>query len=165
MAITKKKKEEIVAMVADAIHSAASAVFVNFHGITVGDTMVLRKQLRENDVRYTVVKKTLIKRALSGEKISGSLPALEGEIAIAYGDDLLTPAREIYEFQKIHKDTIRIVGGVFERSYKNPAEMMEIASIPPIEVLYGQFANVVNSPIQGLAVALGAIAEKKSAGA
>jgi ribosomal protein L10 len=42
------------------------------------------------------------------------------------------------------------------------AQMMEIATIPGLQTLYAQFVNVINSPIQGLVVALNAIAEKKS---
>jgi len=41
--------------------------------------------------------------------------------------------------------------------------MTAIATIPPREVLYAQFVNVINSPIQRLAVALDQISQKKSA--
>jgi ribosomal protein L10 len=39
--------------------------------------------------------------------------------------------------------------------------MMEIAQIPDRQTLLGMFVNVINSPIQGLAVALNAVAEKR----
>jgi ribosomal protein L10 len=45
----------------------------------------------------------------------------------------------------------------------NAAEMTEIATIPSKHTLYAQFVNVINSPIQGLAVSLSKIAEKKEA--
>jgi ribosomal protein L10 len=41
--------------------------------------------------------------------------------------------------------------------------MMAIALIPSQQTLYAQFVNVINSPIQGLVVALSKIAEKKTA--
>jgi len=128
----------------------------------VRDTSNLRKKLRDASVSYFVAKKTLTKRALSEEKIEGEIPELEGELAIAYGEDLIAPAREVYEFQKSHKDHVSILGGIFEKSYKNKEEMLEIASIPAPQVLRGMFVNVINSPIQGLAVALNAIAEKRA---
>jgi ribosomal protein L10 len=40
--------------------------------------------------------------------------------------------------------------------------MMAIATIPPREVLYAQLANLINSPIQRLAIALDQIAGKKA---
>ena len=162
MAITKEKKKEILGNLKSALKDAASVVFVNFHGLTVIDTSNLRNKLREAGVSYFVAKKTIVKRALSEEKIEGDMPELEGELAIAYGKDLIAPARGIYEFQKKHKGSIAIIGGIFEKAYKNKEEMVEIASIPEPQVLRGMFVNVINSPIQGLAAALDAIAQKKA---
>jgi large subunit ribosomal protein L10 len=163
MAITKEKKEAIIAKLESGLSSAQSAVFVKFHGLSVGDTTAMRKDLRDNNVAYTVAKKSLIGRALESVKPKGDKPALEGEIALAYGDDLLAPAREVYAFQKKHKDGVTIVGGIFEGMYKSKEEMTEIAAIPAPEILRGQFVNVINSPIQGLVIALNQIAEAKEA--
>lgn len=163
MAINKEKKKEIVAKVKDAMDSADSVVFVNFHGLTVGDTTELRKKLRDEGVGYTVAKKTLIKRVLSESKVEGEVPSLDGELAIAYGKDMIAPARGVYDFQKDHKDNVAILGGIFEGRYMNKEEMMEIATIPSTPVLYGQFVNLINSPIQRFAVVLDQIAKSKEA--
>jgi len=162
MAITKDKKKEIVAKVKSAVDSADSVVFVNFHGVGVLDTTELRKNLRDEGIGYTVAKKTLIKRVLEESKTDGVVPSLDGELAIAYGKDLIAPARGVYEFQKEHKDSVAILGGIFEGRYMNKEEMMDIAAIPSTPVLYGQFVNLINSPIQQFVSALGQIAEKRA---
>ena len=163
MAINKIKKGEILEKVQGAVASSASVVFVNFHGLSVEDTTTLRRSLRNENVAYTVAKKTLIGKALDDAKIEGEKPPLEGELAIAYGEDLLAPAREVLAFQKDHKDNIAILGGIFDGAYMNQSEMMEIALIPPKPVLYGQFVNLINSPIQRFAVVLDQIAQKQEA--
>ncbi len=163
MAITKEKKKEIIAKIKDAVDSAESVVFVNFHGLGVLDTTQLRKNLRDEGVGYTVAKKTLIKKVLGESKTEGEVPFLDGELAIAYGKDLIAPARGVYDFQKDHKDSMAILGGIFEGRYMNKEEMMEIATIPPTLVLYGQFVNLINSPIQRFAVVLDQIAQSKEA--
>jgi ribosomal protein L10 len=56
-----------------------------------------------------------------------------------------------------------MVGGVFEGRFMDKSEITAIATIPATPVLRGMFVNVINSPIQGLVLALNAIAEKKSA--
>lgn len=162
MAIDKDKKNRIVEKVEKAAKEAGTLVFVNFHGSPVGDTTKLRKALIEDGIGYTVAKKTLIKLALAKQNIEGAQPALEGEIAIAYGADLIAPARDVYEFQKKNKGKISIVGGIFDGVYKNKEEMLDIAAIPGIEMLRGMFVNIVNAPIQGLVGALGQIAERKT---
>ena len=162
MAITKAKKEDIVAKLDSIKNDSQSIVFVRFNGLTVAEISAMRDQMRENEVGYFVAKKTLMKRTFA-DHFSGEMPELEGEIAVAYSADAIAPAQQIKEFAGKYKDKVAIVGGVFEGSYKNQAEMTEIASIPPLPVLRGMFVNVINSPIQGLAVALGQIADKKSA--
>jgi large subunit ribosomal protein L10 len=161
MAISKEKKGEIVAKVKNIVDSSKSVVFVNFHKLPVSDTTVVRKELRSKDVQFTVAKKTLTKRVLNDSKISGDMPQLDGELALVYSADLLAPAREIYEFQKKLDGKVSILGGVFDGVYKSKIEMEEIASIPSQKTLYAQFVNIINSPIQGLVLALNAIAEKK----
>lgn len=161
MAITKAKKEDILAKLETVRDESESIVFVHYKGVKVADTTAMRRDLREKGVGMFVAKKTLMKRAF-GDKFSGTMPAIEGEIAIAYSADAIAPAQNIKEFSEKFKDGIQIVGGVFQGVYKDRAEMTEIASIPPLQTLRGMFVNVINSPIQGLVIALDGIANKKA---
>ncbi len=161
MAISKDKKVEIVEKLKKAFKDAKSLVFVNFRGLKVGDTTSMRRDLKDKGISYTVAKKSLTDRALDGEKFLGEKPVLEGELALAWGDDLVSPAREVYSFQKKFPESLKIMGGVFERRFLSALEMMEIAQIPTLEVLRGKFVNIINSPIQRLAIALNEIAKIK----
>ncbi len=161
MAISKDQKHAIVARVKDILADSKSVVFVNFHKLPVSESTAIRKELRSKDVQFTVAKKTLTKRALDAASVTGAMPSLDGELALVYGADLLAPAREIYEFQNKFADRVSILGGVFNGEYKNKTEMESIATIPSQKTLYAQFVNVINSPIQGIVMALDAIAEKK----
>ena len=162
MALTKEKKGEILNKLKDIFSNAESAVFVKFRGLPVADTSEMRNALREEGVGYFVAKKTLIKRTLAEAGIEGDLPELEGEIAVAYSTDLTAPARGVFEFAKKFKENLAIVGGIFEGRYMNEVEMTEIASIPPLQTLYGMFVNIINSPIQRCAIALDQIAQSKA---
>ena len=161
MAITKAKKQDILTKLESVKNDSDSIVFVSFKGVPVSDTTAMRAALREEGVGYFVAKKTLMKRAFDGA-FEGEMPPLEGEIAVAYSADAIAPAQNIKKFAQQYKDNLAIVGGVFQGVYKSREEMTEIASIPSLQVLRGMFVNVINSPIQGLAVALNALAEKKS---
>ena len=93
--------------------------------------------------------------------VTGELPVLEGEAAVAYGSDLLAPARVLGEQGKKLDGRLEIVGGVFEGAFVGQEKMQTIAAIPPIETLYAQFLTVIRSPVQGFASVLGQVAEKK----
>ena len=160
MAITRQKKEAIIEKVRGVVASAATIVFANFKGLTVAEANEMRKALRAQGVGYTVAKKSLIKRAFGGTPFKGELPALEGEIAVAYGTDELAPARELAVFMKKFSGHLAFVGGVFGGRYVDKAEITSIAAIPGMETLRAQFVQLINSPIQRFAVVLNAKAEK-----
>lgn len=163
MAITKQKKVEILDKVTEALKDATSVVFVHFKGLSVADTSAMRQTLKNEGVGYYVAKKTLLKRALSAQGYEGEIPSLDGEVAIAWSTDPIAPARLVWEQGRKHKDAIKIMGGVFENTYRDAVGMTAIATIPPLPVLRGMFVNVINSPIQGLVIALDQIREKKTA--
>jgi len=160
MALTKTKKKEVVAELETGLKDAQSIVFVNFKGLTVGEVNNLRRSLREQGVSYKVAKKTLLGRVLDSKNISGDMPAIEGEVAIAYSSDLLAPAREVFNFSK-GKETPKIVGGVFDGSYADQARMIALATIPSREVLLSQIAYLLKSPLQRLAIAVNEVSKGK----
>jgi len=161
MPITKEQKKGTLDKIKGAVKDSSSVVFVNFHGLGVAASSEMRRALRASGVGYFVAKKSLIKKALESEKMESQLPALDGEVAMAFSKDSIAPAREVYVFQKKFDGKLSILGGIFEGSFRDKESMMSIATIPPLQVLYGQFVNLINSPIQGLVLALNAIAEKK----
>ncbi len=161
MAVTKQKKVEILDTLSTGAKSAKSMVFVGFRKLTVKDTEELRRKLRAEHVSYYVAKKTLIRKALTELGLEGTMPELPGEVALAWGEDLIAPAREINEYAKTKKEQVLILGGVFEGKFMDAAEMTEIATIPSRHQLLGMFVNLINSPIQRFAVVLDRYAEKR----
>jgi large subunit ribosomal protein L10 len=163
MAITREQKVDMLAEMGGILSAAKSVTFVQFNALGVEDTTSMRVKLQEEGVGYKVMKKTLIKRALLDAGIDGDMPELEGNIAVAYAsEDPTASARGVFEFGKGHKEQLAIVGGVFEGRFQSREEMNDIATIPSLQVLRGMFVNVINSPIQGMAIVLKAIADKKS---
>jgi large subunit ribosomal protein L10 len=165
MAITKAQKETILKTTTDALKGAASAVFVGFKGLTVAEVNELRAALKKEGVKYSVAKKTLLKKALGDVGVSGDMPELTGEVAYAYlkeGDDLTAPARGIHGFAKKFAGKLALLGGVFEGKFLSQPEALSIATIPPTPILRGMFVNVINSPIQRFAIAMSEVAKTKS---
>lgn len=161
MAISKAKKEEVLNRLTTVRDESETIVFVHYQGLSVAETTKMRQDLRDRGVGYFVAKKTLMDRAFA-DTFSGTKPELDGEIAVAYSSDAITPAQAVREYVDMFKNNVSIVGGIFQGTYKDATEMNEIATIPPLPTLRGMFVNVINSPIQGLVISLNQIAEKKS---
>jgi large subunit ribosomal protein L10 len=161
MPITKAKKVAIVESLGDKLKKDNTMVFVSFKGIPANEQVQMRKQFKGQNISYQVVKKSLLKRVLSDKGIAGELPTMMGEIAVAFSEDQLAPAREVYAFQKQYKGALSIQGGVFAGSYKDRTEMLSIATIPSREVLLSQIAFLLKSPLQRLAIAVDQVAQTK----
>jgi large subunit ribosomal protein L10 len=164
MAISKDKKRDIIAKLTDAFQEASSIAFVSFSKLTVKDASRVRKELSDAGVRYYVAKKTLVRLALTKHGYEGQAPELPGEIAVAWTstEDITAPARGVYDLGKKLKGAISLVGGVFEGAFADAQKMIGIATIPPMPVLRGMFANIINSPIQRFAIALAEVAKTKN---
>lgn len=161
MALKKEDKVKMQKAFEEAIAGSESIVFVNFNKLSVFDVTNLRKNLRADSSSYKVVKKTLLKRALEAKQIEGTMPELTGEVAIAYSTDPLAPARGVWAFHKDHKESISILGGVYQGKYMDKSAMEAMATIPPREVLLSQLAYLLKSPMQRLAIAVNAVAATK----
>ena len=155
-------KQPVVAEISELLNGAASAVVVDYRGLTVAQDTELRKALRQAGVSYKVYKNTLIKRAAEGTEFAALDPNLEGPTAIAVSkDDATAPARVLAEFAK-KADKLEIKGGVIEGTYYDAKGMQVIATIPSREVLLGKLLGSNQSPITNLARVLNQIAEKQA---
>ncbi len=173
MALSKQKKGEITQKITEAVKNATSLVFVKFDKLSVARANELRRSLKEKGVKYLVVKKTLLKRVLGVAPIEGAPPDLEGEVALAYGADLVEPAKNIAVFEKKFEQAVFSLGGILESKYLTREEIVALARIPSRHVLLGQFVTVIHAPIQNtvgvlhntlrsFVVALNQIAQKKN---
>ncbi|MCI9281760.1 MAG: 50S ribosomal protein L10 [Lachnospiraceae bacterium] len=154
-------KQPIVAEISELLNGAASAVAVDYRGLTVAQDTELRKQLREAGVTYKVYKNTLIRRAAEGTDFAALDPHLEGPTAIAVSkDDATAPARILAEFAK-KADKLEIKAGVVEGTYYDAKGMQAISSIPSRDVLLGRLFGSMKAPIANLARVLNQVAEKQ----
>ena len=162
MAISRTKKAAVLKQLNTIFAEAQTIVFVQFDKVTAEEANTLRGVCADEEVGYVVAKKTLIRKAFDDSSFDGSLPAMEGEVALAYGSDMLAPARVMGEQSKALEERLTIIGGVFDGALVAQEEMQAIAAIPPLKTLYAQFLTIIRSPVQGFASALGQIADKKS---
>ena len=156
-------KQPIVDEIAALFDGAASAVIVDYRGLTVEQDTILRKQLREAGISYKVYKNTLIKRAAEGTAFAALDADLEGPTALAVSKtDATAPARVLAKFAKT-ANQLELKAGVVEGTYYDQKGIQVIATIPSREELFGKLLGSIQSPISNLARVLNQIAESKGA--
>ena len=158
-------KQPIVAEISELLNGAASAVVVDYRGLTVEQDTQLRKKLRESGVSYKVYKNTMIRFAVKGTEFEALVPHLEGPTALAVSKtDATAPARVLADFAKT-ADKLELKGSVVEGTYYDAKGTQVIASIPSREELLGRLFGSMQSPIANFARVINQIAESKGGAA
>ena len=153
-------KKPIVEEISELLNGAATAVVVDYRGLTVAEDTELRKQLREAGVVYKVYKNTMINFAIKDTEFADLAQHLEGPTAIAVcKDDATAAARVLAKFAKT-AEALEIKGGVVDGVYYDAAGIGQIASIPSREVLLSKLLGSMQSPITNFARVIKQIAEK-----
>ena len=153
-------KKPIVEEISELLNGAATAVVVDYRGLTVAQDTDLRRQLREAGVVYKVYKNTMINFAIEGTEFADLAQHLEGPTALAVcKDDATAAARVLAKFAKT-AEALEIKGGVVDGTYYDAAGMNQIASIPSREVLLSKLLGSMQSPVTNFARVIKQIAEK-----
>ena len=158
------EKQAVVAELTEKLQKAAAGVLVDYKGITVAEDTALRAELRKNNVDYSVVKNTLLRRAVDNCGMNELDDLLSGTTSLAVcNDDPVAPARLVNDFAKKIEGRFEIKGGFMDGKVMPLDEVMALAAIPPLPVLRAQVLGTMLAPISGLACVLKQIAEKQGA--
>ncbi len=167
-------KAEIVASTAARMREAAAIYFTDFRGLSAPQATELRAKLRESNVDYIVVKKTLSRLAAKEAGLANIDDFLVGQIALAFTvGEAADPARILREFSRENDDVPAITGIILGGEMLGAERAKELATMPPKEVLLGRLtatlgqpmtrlAATLNSPLAKLAQLLGSFKDQKT---
>ncbi|HEX4305251.1 MAG TPA: 50S ribosomal protein L10 [Solirubrobacterales bacterium] len=169
--MNREEKSQTIQEIAAQIEGAEAIFAVDYRGISVPQAAELRGKLRETDSSFRVVKNRLTKRAAEQVGEDRLADLLVGPTALTFvRGDTAAAAKAITTFNKEH-NVLTYKGGLMGETVLDDSAFKSIALLPSREVLVGQFAGIVASPltgvvrglnalIQGLASQLGQIADQ-----
>lgn len=158
------EKQAIVQTLTEKLQKAKAGVLVDYKGITVEEDTALRRECRESQVDYFVVKNTLLRFAFNNTGLQDLDPLLNGTTSIALcDDDVVSPARVMSDCAKKLNDHFEVKGGFMDGKPVDLATIQRLAAIPPLPILQAQFLGTMLAPITALACVLKQIAEKNGA--
>jgi large subunit ribosomal protein L10 len=146
----RTEKADRVAEITKLFQDAGAYFITDYQGLNVADMTVLRRDLRNSDVRYVVAKNTLLRIAA---KEAGQ-PELDehfaGPTAVAFATgDPSQAAKILYESNK-KIDLPRFKAFVVENQIHQADEIRVLAELPPREVLLSQVVAAVEAPLTQL---------------
>ena len=150
MAISRDKKQQMMADYVERMSDSKAMIFTDYRGLTVANMTDLRRQLREVDGTFQVVKNTLFLRAL--EEAGASLPDddLEGPLAVGYCHGEVPSVAKILVDYAGESAGLKIRGALLGTSFLDAKAVKELGDLPPREVMRAQLLGVIQGPMSSL---------------
>jgi large subunit ribosomal protein L10 len=157
MAITRDKKNDLVAEMSQLLSDAKTTVFASYDGLSVADLQKLRASAREAGVVIKVVKNRLVRVALQGIDTFKDVDTtvLNGQLLYALSsEDEVAPAKVLSTFAKTN-DALAIAGGLSgEGALLSAEEVKALAALPSKAQLIGEVIAQLLSPVHDVTNAL-----------
>jgi large subunit ribosomal protein L10 len=147
----RKDKEQVVSALAERLRSSETLILADYRGLSVGELDDVRTKLLEHGARFSVVKNTLTKRAAEEAGLESLTALLDGPTAIAFvrDGDMVAVAKTLNDTARRTK-ILEIKGGILQGAPMDAAQVVELASLPPADVLRGQVLAAVVGPLNAV---------------
>jgi large subunit ribosomal protein L10 len=173
MAISREKKTELLKEYKDILKNKEGYFLVRSDSVDTATITDLKKELKQNNGNFSVLKNTIFKIALQDTDQPVEIQDFDGATAVIYfDDDPTTPAKLVKDIQT-ETEQMDAKGGVFKGEFLSEEKVIQLAEIPSREELLGMlvgsisapltgFMNAVTGNVKGLTVALKGVSEKES---
>ena len=147
-----EKKQEVIDEITENVKNSASFILLENHGLTVAETMELRRMLKESDSELKIYKNTLVARSLKTLDIDLE-KELNGPKVFVYGKDIIEPIKAASNFIKNHP-ALEMKIGIVDGKVTEIDELNKLATIPSREGLLTMFASGLMGTLRDFAICL-----------
>ena len=150
--MNKEQKSVAVGELHEKLVGAKAFYLTDFSGMNVKQITAFRTRLRAQGVEYVVVKNTLAQRALADLELPDIGASFAGPTGVVIGrNDAVAAAKVITDFAREFDNKPKVKLGIVERKEVGPAQIKQLAELPPREVLLAQLAGGLQAPMSRLA--------------
>jgi large subunit ribosomal protein L10 len=153
MALSRDKKNEIMAELEQLFASSKMTVVAQYKGLTVKNIQQLRAEARENGTTIKVVKNRLVRKAMQNSTTLKDVDASALRDMLMYvfnPNDETAGAQVLAKFAKKNPE-VQFVGGITaDGTFMNAAEIKTFASLPSKNELVAGIVSILQSPTRNV---------------
>jgi large subunit ribosomal protein L10 len=176
LAVSKERKEEVLATYAEWLKKSQAVILVEYTGVKMKDLDNIRAKVRESGGEFHILKNTLARRAFADNGMSIPADFLVKSTAVSFAfTDPASTAKALNEATK-GNEFVKVKGGFMSGQALNAFQVKALADMPPLPVVRAQLLGVIQAPAgklvrtiaepaRGLAAVLKAFSEKAPAAA
>lgn len=151
MAISKERKNEVVALLKDWVARSEAMYITQFTGLNMKQIDDLRHRVRQCGGEFHVVKNTLARIAFKEAGFAMDASFFSGSTAIAFAfQDPPALAKALYEFNRTNPALV-IKGGYLKQQPITAENIQALSELPPLPVMRGQLLGTILAPASQLA--------------
>lgn len=173
MAISKQRKEEVLAQYNDWVKRSQAVILVEYTGANMKSLDNLRAKVRESGGEFHIVKNTLARRVFAdnGMELPEEYLVKSTAISFAFNDPAST-AKALTDATK-GNEFVKVKGGFMGGKSLNAAQVKALSDMPPLPVMRatllgvlqapaGKLVRTIAEPARGLAAVIKANMEKSA---
>ena len=154
--MTKEEKINMINTIKSELDNSANIYLTDCSGLNADSTSKLRRECFKSNIKLSVVKNTLLSRAMDDvDKDFGDLKSqLAGNTALMFSESGNAPAKVIKKFRKNFEKPILKGAFIEESIYIGDDVLDTLVNIKSKEELIGEVITLLQSPAQNLISAL-----------
>jgi len=155
--MNKTEKTQVIEQLVEKLNANNKIYLADCSTLTVEKVNAFRKQCFDKKISVTVVKNTLLKKAIeraNDSKLAELIPALKGETALIFTDVSNAPAKVIRDFRKKDQKPALKAAYVEQMVFIGDDQLETLASLKSKNELIGDVIALLQSPIQRVMGAL-----------
>mgnify|MGYP001220919909 FL=1 len=154
--MTREKKSQVIEALTAELAESSNFYLTDLSGLNAGMTSQLRRACFKANVRLSVVKNTLLEKAMeASEKDFGELPStLKGNTSVMYSETGNAPAKVIKAFRKKSEKPFLKGAYIEEAVYIGDDQLDMLVDIKSKEELIGEIIGLLQSPAKNVVSAL-----------
>lgn len=156
--VAAKQKE--VTEVTERIKNSSSVVVFKYQGLSVFDFQTLRRAMREKGGEISVIKNNISARAVQSLGYDDMVDAFVGPVAVAFANDLVAPAKVLFDAAKQENSKVEVVKGIIDGDVYSFDQLKTLSQLPSYETLLTQLAAGMIGTLSQLSIGLNMLVEK-----
>ena len=154
--MTREEKSKVIEKLTAELAENTNIYMTDVSGLNASETSKLRRACFKANIRLSVVKNTLLSKAMeSSDKDFGSLnEVLVGNTALMYSEVGNSPAKLIKQFRKKSERPLLKGASIEDSVYVGDDQVEFLANIKSREELIGEVITILQSPAKNVISAL-----------
>src|SRR4051812_46640146 len=158
--MNKTEKTQVIEDLVQRLNASNKIYLADCSSLTVDKVNAFRKKCFERKIAVTVVKNSLLKKAIeraNDSKLAELIPALKGETALMFTETSNAPAKVIRDFRKKDSKPALKAAYVEEMIFIGDAQLDALAGLKSKQEMIADVIMLLQSPIRRV---LGALENK-----